>query len=242
MRALFLRLDTVCKKEILKLSKKIILKILISSLRILGVGFLLIVLTTALYHAQYTYVDPFVAELRQGPEFNSQQSMENAAWLVERISYILPVIFLAAAQTVPYIWVMKKDAATAHLEKAIEAFIITLFIFVYLMPSIAAESKAALEGTPEANRLNDTIMWFGMQIVPCLLWIIYHIVRFQYLKHPKRSLCDAEPSAEDEPDCDELDEHFENKCSKKVLKYLEFNKSKKDDNEEDIESKRKSKK
>lgn len=212
----------------------------------------------------YFAIDFLCEDLKTGKGIFNDKKMPNAAWLLQNISYLMPIILLVALQALVYCRKKDKDAYS-YLERGIQAVLITVLLFCVALPIIAMYGKGLESLAEEAlknktpiidfqkigqkiidmlnAKIQDTqsdkyityndaitrwtldnvskildpdivkgvIIWFGRQIVPCIILIAYNFIRFDSLKHP---LPDC--GADEEFDADDKDLEYENKVINEI--------------------------
>lgn len=131
------------------------------------------VMATALYtHANK--VQDIIKKLQD------KGSLANVEWLVEHVSYFIPVVVVAIAMTVFYS-IFKKGAPVAICrEKTIASAVVLVVTYGIMLPIVLSKTKIVDE--EEIKLIDICINWFAFQFVPLVILALYHNSRAEYEK------------------------------------------------------------
>jgi succinate dehydrogenase/fumarate reductase cytochrome b subunit len=111
---------------------------------------------------------------------NEKGSMANVIWVIERITIVAPVIFLAVALSIFYCNKEKYLPVNTQKEKFYISLFTALFVYGVMLPYVYFSSKGMAEALAEEGLetlWQLTYKWFFVQIIPFMIMISYHAIR-----------------------------------------------------------------
>lgn len=160
--------------------------------RLLVCSVLMSLIMIIMLYLYCTQVQSIISELDA-----ASKPMDNMIWVVENLARLFPMIAVAIFQLVVY----SGDGnirGLYHREQRIECIIAMLFTFLIMLPFVYIKNRANEavdnEGTVGTAVFEQTYMWFATQLIPFVILIMYHGVRYKAEQSLPES--SAEPSAE----------------------------------------------
>ena len=134
---------------------------------------LVAVMAIALYLHANTVQD-IIAKLEK------KGKLENVEWLVEYVSYLIPVVLVAIAMTVFYSIYKNGSPMAICKEKTLASLVLLAVTYGVMLPIIF--SKTVVVDEKEIKLIDICINWFAFQFVPLVILALYHNSRAEYEK------------------------------------------------------------
>ena len=159
-------------------------KFKIDSFRLASCCALMIAAMVAAFSLHVGKVQDIIAKLEE------KGSLDNVEWLVEYVSYFIPVVIVAIAMTVVYSLFKKGSPVAAYREKTIASIVLLVVIYGIMLPIVFNKTKVVDE--EEIKLIDISINWFAFQFVPLVILALYHNSRAEY----EKKLADSNESVE----------------------------------------------
>lgn len=146
----------------------------IDSFRLASCIVLLIATMVATLYLHANKVQDIIAKLEE------KGKLDNVEWLVEHVSYFIPVVLVAIAMTTFYSIFKKGSPVAMYKEKTIASVVLLVVTYVVMLPIVFNKTKVVDE--EEIKLIDICINWFAFQFVPLVILALYHNSRAEYEK------------------------------------------------------------
>ena len=156
----------------------------IDSFRLASCIVLLIATMVATLYLHANKVQDIIAKLEE------KGKLDNVEWLVEHVSYFIPVVLVAIAMTAFYSIFKKGSPVAMYKEKTIASVVLFVVTYGVMLPIVFNKTKVVDE--EEIKLIDICINWFAFQFVPLVILALYHNSRAEY----EKKLADTTESVE----------------------------------------------
>ena len=106
--------------------------------------------------------------------------LENVEWLVEYVSYIIPVVLVAIVMTAFYSIFKNGSPVAVCKEKTLASVALIAVTYCIMLPIVF--KKTIVVDEEEIKLIDIAINWFAFQFVPLVILALYHNSRAEYEK------------------------------------------------------------
>ena len=104
--------------------------------------------------------------------------LSNVEWVVEHLSYCLPVVLVALVIAAVYSIMKSGTAENKQSEMTIVSMVVIVFTYAIMLPFVFSK-KEPIEDS-EKTLIDISIKWFFFQLVPLIVLALYHGSRAEY--------------------------------------------------------------